>query len=76
MSAVIGHAHSYLGVKYNANPRNIVFGMNVGCGIDIDAYAMRYGKYFKLKPTLGCGVVISKTEAYSVPMSEKYFRSY
>ena len=74
MSAVIGHQHSYLGVKYNANPRSIVFGMNVGCGIDVNAYAMRYGKYFKLKPTMGCGVVSSPTEAYTIPMTQKYFR--
>lgn len=75
MSSVIGHAHSFLSVNYNANPRDLIFGLNVGCGIDVDAYAMRYGKYFKLKPTLGCGVVMGPSEAYAIPMTEKYFRN-
>lgn len=75
MSSVIGHAHSVFGVSYNANPRDIIFGLSVGCGIDVKSYAMRYGKHYKLKPILGCGVVLSPTEAYSVPMSEKYFRN-
>ena len=57
MSTVIGHVHSYGGVQYNANPDNMIFGMNVGCGIDVEAYAMAYGKPFARKPTLGCGVV-------------------
>lgn len=76
MSTVQGHAHSWLGCKYSANKRNIIFGMNVGCGIDVESYAMEYGKHYVKKPTLGCGVVYSSTEAYAVPMGEKYFRSY
>lgn len=75
MSTVIGHAHSFAGVKYSANKREIIFGMNVGCGIDIDAYAFEYGKYDKYRPILGCGIVFSPTNAIFVPMGLEYFRS-
>lgn len=76
MSYVQGHAHSYLGCKYNANPSNIIYGLNVGCGIDIKAYAARYGMYYKKKPTLGCGIVVNSREAYAIPMDmNKYGRS-
>lgn len=76
LSVVQGHAHSFLGCKYSANKRGIIFGLNVGCGIDNESYAMEYGKHFAKKPTLGCGVVYSSTEAYAVPMTNKYFRSF
>lgn len=75
MSTVQGHAHSAFGVMYHANPMNIVFGCDTGCGILNDAYAFEYGKPFPKKPVLGCSVIYSSTEAYAVPMSEKYFRS-
>jgi hypothetical protein len=35
-----------------------VFGMQVGCGIDHESYAMAYAKYGK-KPAIGCGVVLN-----------------
>ena len=75
MSVVIGHSHSFGGCQYSANPRNIIFGMNVGCGIDIDAYAFAYGKHSKYRPTLGCGIVFSNTSAIFVPMGAEYFRN-
>lgn len=68
MSFVQGHQHSGGGVMYSANSRDIIFGLNVGCGIDTTAYAFAYGKTFKNKPTLGCGVVCSSSESYFVPM--------
>jgi hypothetical protein len=34
--------------------------MQVGCGIDNDAYAFHYGRQFPKKPVLGCGVVLDK----------------
>lgn len=56
-STVIGHIHSALGVEYVANYKERMFGMNVGCGIDRKAYAFNYGKDFKHKPLIGCGVI-------------------
>lgn len=59
-STVIGHIHSFLGGGYMANEKDKIFGMNVGCGIDRKAYAFRYGKDFKKKPIVGCGIVSDK----------------
>ena len=59
-SAVIGHTHSTGAVNYTANSQEVIFGMNVGSGIDRQAYAFSYGKAFKRKPILGCGVVTDK----------------
>ena len=73
MSVVIGHYHAFGGCKYAANKRNLIFGMNTGCGIDVRSYAAAYGKYSPNRPTLGCGIVVSSTEAYFVPMGEEYF---
>ena len=65
-SCVIGHSHAYGGVSYRKGGLYI-FGLNVGCGIDEDAYAFEYGKYFRDRPTLGCGIVKNGTEAIFVP---------
>lgn len=74
MSTVIGHSHAFGGCQYSANPRSIIFGMNVGCGIDIDAYAFAYGKHAKYRPTLGCGIVFNDSSAIFIPMGAEYFR--
>lgn len=74
MSTVIGHSHAFGGIGYSANKRELIFGMNVGCGIDIAAYAFAYGKNDKYRPTLGCGIVFNDSHATFVPMSEDYFR--
>ena len=67
MSTVQGHTHSYAGCKWHANPDSLIFGMNVGCGIDIDSYAFEYSKPFPVRPVLGCGVVIDGTAMF-IPM--------
>lgn len=78
-SVVIGHVHSYGGVKWHANPFDVIFGLNAGCGIDCKAYVFAYGKSFPIRPVLGCGVVIDGREAYFEPMAcsrgAKYHRS-
>ncbi len=68
-STVIGHIHSHGGVTYIQTEFDRIFAMNVGCGVDIEAYAFAYGKNCAFKPTLGCGVVIDGKEAYFIPMS-------
>jgi len=77
-STVIGHVHSFAGVKWHANDFDRVFGMNVGCGIDIDRYAFEYAKPFPVRPVLGCGIVIDGKYAYFEPMAigkrEEYHR--
>jgi len=57
MNTVQGHLHTqcytehYVGAKYR------IFGMQVGCGIDHESYAMAYAKAGK-KPAISCGVIL------------------
>lgn len=66
-SVVQGHYHpeSYVIWKTGSNCR--VFGMQVGCGIDKDSYAMAYGKYGP-HPSVGCGVIFNGKDAMPVLM--------
>ena len=78
-STVIGHVHTYAGVKWHANDTSTIFGLNVGCGIDCRSYAFAYGRDFVVRPMLGCGIVLDGVYAYFEPMRcgprEKYNRS-
>ena len=56
-STVIGHTHAHAGIKWLASYNSLIFGMNVGCGIDIESYAMVYGDKYANRPTLGCGII-------------------
>lgn len=67
-SVVIGHCHTGGGVLYHANESDRIFGLNVGCGIDVERYAFEYGRPFPVRPTLGCGIVIDGTHAFFEPM--------
>lgn len=68
-STVIGHSHSFGGVSYMASRNDMIFGMNVGCGISVNHMAFAYGKHFPKKPTIGCGVVLDKGRtAIFIPM--------
>jgi predicted phosphodiesterase len=59
-STVIGHTHSSCGVEYLVSSKDCIFGMNVGSGVDREAYAFAYGKDFPRKPVLACGIVTDK----------------
>lgn len=59
-SCVIGHLPSYAGISYSANSKDLIFGMNVGSGVDQKTYAFSYGKDFRKKPIVSCGVVIDR----------------
>lgn len=67
-STVIGHQHSHAGIAWSANPKSLIFGFNVGCLIDNNAYAFAYGKKFKSKPILGCGIIIDGLVPIFIPM--------
>lgn len=67
-STTIGHCHSFGGVNYMASRNDIIFGLNVGCGIDNSAYSFAYGKQFPKKPTIGCGIVLGGKTALFIPM--------
>ena len=66
-STVIGHVHSFAGIQYSANSRHLIFGFNVGCLIDKDAYAFAYAKKIKRKPILGCGLIVDGVPTF-IPM--------
>lgn len=57
MSTVQGHLHTFAFCEWFVGQNFKIFGMQVGCGIDHDSYAMAYAKRGK-KPAIGCGVVI------------------
>lgn len=66
-SVVFGHTHSAGGVAYKSIHGKMIFGMNVGCLIDFDAYAFNYARTSRYLPTLGCGVVLEGVP-YFIPM--------
>lgn len=69
MPTVIGHQHGYGGVQYARSVDRLIFGLNTGCLIDESAYAFRYGKKIRNKPTLGCGVIDKWGVPYFLPMT-------
>ena len=58
ISTVQGHLHSISFVEYSVSVKDKIFGMNVGCGIDREAYAFEYGKNMSKKPIIGSGLVL------------------
>mgnify|MGYP001827774254 CR=1 FL=1 len=66
-STVVGHFHSQAGVRWWANPEFRVFGLSVGCGIDVRRLQFEYGRRFTAKPILGCGVVLDGRRAFFEP---------
>ena len=58
MNTVQGHLHTQAYCEHYVGQNFRVFGMQVGCGIDHESYAMAYAKYGK-KPAIGCAVVIN-----------------
>jgi predicted phosphodiesterase len=58
MNTVQGHLHTQAYTEHYVGKRFRVFGMQVGCGINHDTYAMAYCKYGK-KPAIGCGVILN-----------------
>jgi len=55
---VTGHNHSNAGVSYTATDQELVWGLAVGCGVNQRHLAFAYGKHFRKKPVIGCGVVL------------------
>lgn len=57
MHYVHGHYHSKAGVYWAANERAVVYGVEVGCGVDRHKRAMMYSKGYKQKPVISCAVI-------------------
>ncbi len=56
MSTVQGHLHTQCYTEWVVGANFKIFGCQVGCGIDHEAYAMAYAKAGK-KPAIGCATV-------------------
>lgn len=55
---VQGHLHTQGYIDFQVGRNYIIFGMQVGCGIDKDSYAMAYGRNYG-KPFISCGVILN-----------------
>ena len=58
MNTVQGHLHTQAYCEHYVGQNFRVFGMQVGCGINHETYAMAYAKYGK-KPAIGAGVILN-----------------
>ena len=72
MSVVMGHLHARAGVKWAVSPTSRLFGMDVGCGVEENAYQFAYSKHLRNKPIISCGVVIDGMPYLEVMPLEKY----
>ena len=61
MNTIQGHLHTQVYCESYVGQNFRVFGMQVGCGINHESYAMAYAKYGK-KPAIGCAVVLNNGE--------------
>tara|TARA_Y100001963_G_scaffold159025_1_gene260945 strand:+ start:1835 stop:2557 length:723 start_codon:yes stop_codon:yes gene_type:complete len=58
MNTVQGHLHTQCYTEHYVGQNYRVFGLQTGCGIDHESYAMAYAKYGK-KPAIGCALVLN-----------------
>ncbi len=65
-SVVLGHCHSRAGIKFRTSFNQRRFAMDVGCGIDVDAFQFAYGKHTDERPVLGAGVILDGIPYYEV----------
>jgi predicted phosphodiesterase len=69
VSYVQGHTHMHAGVYYNANVHGkTTFGLNVGCGINQEAYAYNYARGMRGELVMGCGIVMEGKDALFIAM--------
>lgn len=57
VSTVQGHLHTQGYIDFQVGRNYKIFGIQVGCGIDRNTYAMAYGRNFG-KPFISCAVVL------------------
>lgn len=57
-SVVQGHIHTIASVQHSSSPSDCIYGMQVGCGVDDESYAMAYAKVNAKPSILSCGVIL------------------
>lgn len=68
-STVIGHLHTVCNTRFLASFKDLIFGVNVGCGINHKTYAFAYGRENTRKPVVSCGVILNGTTPINIPMN-------
>ena len=61
------HYHTIFGVRYSATSEKLIWGANVGCGLDDESLAFHYNKVFKDKPILGA-LIVKNGHPMPIPM--------
>lgn len=77
MPVVMGHLHARSGVKWLSNPLRRIFALDVGCGIDVDAFQFAYGQHIVERPILSAAVILDGIPYHEVmPCSkgEPYYK--
>jgi len=67
-SIVQGHLHSQAYIDWCVGAKFKLFGMQVGCGINHESYAMAYGKEGP-KPAIACGVILEGEVPINIMMN-------
>jgi hypothetical protein len=62
-SIVQGHWHSRSYVRWHVTDNDRIFAMQVGCGVDEDAYAMAYAEDPMERWILSCGIVLENGQS-------------
>ena len=70
MSAVQGHYHGRFKIEYWGNPRELNWGMAVGCLADDESLAMAYNRNVLERPIIGMGAIIS-SQPLLLPLVKK-----
>ena len=67
MTTIQGHIHTQMYTEYFVGANYKIFGCQVGCLIDREAYALNYAKHFR-KQALGVAVILGNHTCINVPM--------
>jgi metallophosphoesterase superfamily enzyme len=59
-SVVCGHSHAIAAIKYSVSFKDRIWGMNVGSLVDDKSYAMEYGRCYRRRSVISCGVVLDR----------------
>ncbi len=57
ISTVQGHFHRQASIQWTVSEKDALYGMQVGCGVDHEAYAFDYSRAIPAKPVISCAVV-------------------
>jgi len=69
MNAIQGHFHSKFEITYSKSPLAERYNMFIGCLIDVDSLAFRYGRNNLPKPILGVGLITESGHPILIKMN-------